>query len=308
MSKRILIIGADGMLGQALSKECRQQGHHVFCSTRNNPALSFDLLHPEHFPALLDQAAPDIVINAAALIDLSYCENNPDISHVVNGEAVCVMANACHQRDIMFVHISTDHFFTSDGPKPHSEDAPMHLLNVYAKSKAHGEACAAPYAKSLIVRTNITGFRGKENAPTFIEWAVNALRGDDPINGFDDFYTSTIDTVSFSRALLDLISHNTYGLINLACSEITSKYEFLKALAKAMPDAKAPILKASVSSLLPKRAESLGLDVAKAENILGRSLPDAQQVITNLLAQEKSFANDEKIHKNKRLNQNEGER
>lgn len=308
MAKRILIVGADGMLGQALSKECRQQGHQVFCSTRNAPELSFDLLHPHDFSALLDQVHPEIVINCAALVDLSYCEGHPDISHAVNGEAVCVMTQACNQQNIMFVHISTDHFFTGDGPKPHDEDAPTELLNAYAEGKAHGEACAATYAKSLIVRTNITGFRGRDDKPTFIEWALSALRANDTINGFDDFYTSTIDAVSFSRALLELISHETYGLINLASSQATSKYAFLKALAKAMPDAKAPIIKATVKGLLPRRAESLGLDVAKAENILGHPLPDTQQVIMNLLAQEKSFANEEKIHKNKRLNKNEGER
>jgi len=296
------------MLGQALFKECCLQGYDTYCSTRDSATLSFDLLHPHNFSTLLDHCHPDIVINAAAVVDLSFCESHPKVCFTINGEAVCVMADACNARDIAFIHISTDHFFTDDRALPHSEDAPMQLLNSYAKSKAHGEACAAPFDKTLIIRTNITGFRENGNKPTFIEWAVNALRKDEPIQGFDDFFTSTIDTVSFSRALLELAEKNTYGIINLASRDVSSKYDFLQALSKAMPDAKAPILKGSVAGLSPKRAESLGLDVHKAQGILNQTLPDLQQVITNLLDQEKSFANDQKIHKNNRLNANEAER
>ncbi len=73
------------------------------------------------------------------------------------------------------------------------------------------------------------------------------------------------------------------GILNLACSEVFSKKEFIEAYAlRNRYDLKAMIV-GSVKSLPgPSRAESLGLDVSRSEMLLGYPLPGLAEVAESL--------------------------
>ena len=183
------------------------------------------------------------------------------------------------------VQVSTDHFFTGDGARPHAEDSPVALINEYARSKYAGEAFARTLPGSLVIRTNITGFRGWPGQPMFAEWAVDAILGRKPLKLFDDFYTSTIDVDAFSRLLFELVDLEAAGLINLASQTVSSKLQFIRELAAALGVQLDWAQVSSVRDLPTARAESAGLDVGKAERLLGRSLPTLQDVCGALVSQ-----------------------
>jgi dTDP-4-dehydrorhamnose reductase len=153
------------------------------------------------------------------------------------------------------------------------------MLNEYGRSKYAGEQFALTGTQSLVVRTNVTGFRGDPSRPTFVEWAIKEIESGRPMELFDDFFTSTIDAPSFASALLDIISLGHEGLINVASSEVASKEEFILALARAINAERPRYQTASISGLQPPRGGSLGLDVSKAEGLLGRRLPILQEVV-----------------------------
>ena len=217
------------------------------------------------------------------MTDLDRCERELDAAHRVNAEAVGVMAQACARPGISLVQVSADHFFTGDRDRLHDETAPVHLVNEYARSKFAGEALAMAAPKALVVRTNVTGLRGWPR-PTFFEWAVDALRHRKPMVLFGDYFTSTIDTGSLARAILDLVDRKASGLINVAAREVASKRQFMEALAQVMGMKLDWAAEGSVRSLSVRRAESLGLDVSRAESLLGYQLPDFRTVIERLVA------------------------
>ena len=75
------------------------------------------------------------------------------------------------------MYVSTDHYWQGDGRLLHAEDAPIQLVNEYARSKHAGERFAlSGSGPSLALRTNIVGVRGWKGRPTFAEWAVGAIR------------------------------------------------------------------------------------------------------------------------------------
>jgi dTDP-4-dehydrorhamnose reductase len=280
---RILLVGATGLLGQALDREAQARGHAVLGAARKGAAYTVDLVDAAATGALIEKTAPDLVINAAAMTDLDQCERELDAAHRVNAEAVGVMAQACARPGISLVQVSADHFFTGDRDRLHDETAPVHLVNEYARSKFAGEALAMTAPKALVVRTNVTGLRGWPR-PTFFEWAVDALRHRKPMVLFGDYFTSTIDADSLARAILDLVDRKATGLINVAAREVASKRQFMEALALAMGIKLDWAVEGSVRSLSVHRAESLGLDVSRAESVLGYQLPDLRTVITRLVA------------------------
>jgi dTDP-4-dehydrorhamnose reductase len=281
----ILLFGATGMLGQAIAAAAARRGLGVIGVARHGADRALDLAIAGSLEGLLDELGPEMVINAAAVTSLDACERDPDLAYAVNARAVALMSAACRAASVPLVQVSTDHFYTGDRDRAHAETDPVALVNEYARTKFAAEAFAALAPGALILRTNVTGLRGWPGRPTFVEWALEALTRRAPLSLFEDFHTSTLDTASFAGALFELTDMGAAGIVNLASRTVSSKRRFVQGLAGARGLALDWDERASVRSLATKRAESLGLDVAKAEHLLGRALPDATQVCRTLVSQ-----------------------
>ncbi len=280
----ILLLGATGMVGQAIAAEARRRGLALVGASRHGPDRSVDMTDEDGLRALLQRVRPELVINAAALASIEACERDPRLAFRVNTAAVAPLVEHCRAAAVPFVQVSTDHFFTGDGATRHGEVAPVTLLNEYARTKYLAERFALVAPGALVLRTNVTGMRGRSDDPTFAEWALDALALRKPLRLFPDFFTSTIDAPSFASAMFDLVARRATGVVNLAARTVASKRAFVHELARALGvrlDWDEP---ASVTRLEPPRAESLGLDTAKAERLLGYALPDTDRVCRNLVS------------------------
>lgn len=280
----ILVFGATGTLGQALVKGAKNQGQIIKGVARRGADYDGDITDRRGVAALIKELRPTSVINAAALTDIGYCEQNYAAAEQVNAEGVAHLVEACRPKEIRFIQISTDHFYTGDKAKLHKETAEVSLVNNYARSKYAGEKFALTLDDALVVRTNLTGWRGWK-IPTFVEWAVSSLETGQPMTLFDDFFTSTIDAVSLADIILRLVpQRGVTGILNIAAGGAVSKRDFVLRLAQELriPPREQP---GSVKSLAVPRAESAGLDVSLCETILGEPLPKMEKVIGNLMAQ-----------------------
>lgn len=286
----LLVFGATGLLGQAIVAEAKRLGVQALGVARKGTDFDVDLTDAAQVAELFARVSPTRVINAAANTNLDSCEQDPGGTYLINARAVALIAEQCRTSGASLVHISTDHFFTGDGPRAHMEDSAITLVNEYARSKYAGEAFARNLPESLVIRTNITGFRGWSGQPTFAEWAVDAILNHRPLKLFDDFYTSTIDVDNFSRLLFQLFDTGAVGVINLASSTVSSKSDFVRELAAAFGIRLDWATVASVRDMPVARAESAGLDVSKAERLLGHSLPTLREVCSALVAQHRTGA------------------
>jgi len=281
----ILLFGATGMVGQAIAAEAGRRGRAVIGAARHGSDRSIDLCQADAITAAIHAVAPELVINAAAITSLDACEGDPGRAYAVNARAVAVMATACRAAGSGFVQVSTDHFYIGAGSRLHAETDRLTLVNEYARTKYAGEAFAHLAPGALVVRTNVTGMRGWPGQPTFAEWALDALMRRAPLRLFEDYHTSTIDTVDFAQALFDLLASGASGVINLAAGEVASKRRFVQALARSLGIVLDWDEPASVCELATPRAESTGLDVGMAENLLGYRLPRTDEVCRKLVMQ-----------------------
>lgn len=285
---RILVLGDTGMLGQALVREGRRRGLSMVGASRHSKDMAVDLNEDRSIAHVLSESRCGLVINTAAITSLDACERDPLRAYRMNARLPALLAHEAHRCGVVLVHVSTDHFFTGDKEALHDEHAPVQLLNEYARTKYAGECFALTCSGSLVVRTNIVGFRGKADTPTFVEWAMASLERKAPMTLFDDFYTSSLDVAAFSAALFDLLPMRPTGILNLASREVVSKRRFIERLADKLGLEHSHCGHGSVSELAgAPRAESLGLDVSKAEKLLGRSLPGLEEVLDNLVREYK---------------------
>ncbi|WP_019424725.1 SDR family oxidoreductase [Paenibacillus sp. OSY-SE] len=280
---KVLLLGATGMLGQSILKESRLRNIEIYGVARADSDLNLDILDDKDLVKAVLDVYPDVIINAAALVNLAECENDPGLAYRINARPVSILAKLAATTNAYLVQVSTDHYYQKNGAEKHTEDHPITLVNEYARSKYVGEMFALTAPRHLILRTNIVGFRNKTGSPTFVEWVIESLQQKKQICLFNDFYTSSISVSQFSKVLFDLIEKGTIGILNVASREVSSKKTFIEQMARkfgfSLDCAENGSLHMNSNFA---RADSLGLDVSNSEKILGYRLPELKDVIEDL--------------------------
>ncbi len=130
--KKVLLIGADGMLGGEL-RERLEKKYEVTGTTLQ----TLDITDREAVLAKAKEVNPYYIINCAAYTNVDGCEVNYDLANTVNGLAVSNIAEAAKENDATFIHISTDYVFDGklDIEKIYSEDMIPGPISAYGKTK-----------------------------------------------------------------------------------------------------------------------------------------------------------------------------
>lgn len=266
-----LVLGATGLLGPAVVGAMKARGYHVTTAARSKADLNFDIADLGALEAALRDCNPTAIFNCAAMADLALCEKDPLGAYAANARPLAALAAWSKSVKRPFVHVSTDCYFTGEGDALHDESSPVTLLHEYARTKFAGEMFALTAPRALVLRTNILGAK-----KGFARFAIDALKKGDGAF-FDDFYTSPLHVEAFAKAALDLANAKATGVVNLGARGCASKAELARGLSLRLGLDFSKAKTGSVAALSPRRAESLGLDVRKAEAILKYQLPGWEQ-------------------------------
>lgn len=280
---KVVLMGATGLAGQAINAELASRNLLVRTLARRNADILLDLTDANALRASLKAEAPDLVINAAAEVNIEKCEENRSYTWDINTRVVGIIQEWAEKNTRPFVQISTDHFFATGGSKAHSETEGVTLVNEYARQKYAAECLSLVSSQALVLRASIVGLRAWPEK-TFAEWALGAIQEDKEITMFEDAWTSSIDTRSFARALVDMIAiHEARGLYNLGTCEVYSKAQFINELASQLNVTLTKAQKGSVFDHFDNRATSLGLDISKAQELLNWKLPTLSDVVQQIV-------------------------
>ena len=277
----VLVLGATGLLGQAVMAALNAKGYRPLGAARSGTDFKVDISDRIALFRLLTRVDADAVINCAACVDLAACEADHDMAYRVNGAPAGVLAAWSLQTGNRYIQVSTDNYFDGDLPIKNDELALVSLMNAYAASKFSGESMAREAENSVIVRTNICGA-----SKGFGKWAIDNLLSQAPMKLFTDYYTSTLHVEDCADVLCDLLRSKYCGVLNVASSDVSSKFEFVSALAAAMDIELDWVTRSSVAELTPKRPRACGLDVSRVETLLGRRMPGLENTIERLIAED----------------------
>ncbi|MGB2401363.1 MAG: dTDP-4-dehydrorhamnose reductase family protein [Porticoccaceae bacterium] len=270
----IIILGSDGMLGREFLRLYGERAKGL--SRKDCDFTDFSVLNK-----LLDANKCSLIINCAAVIDISYIEKFEDKSFAVNALLPFNIAKYCSRRGCSYIHISSDHFYL-DEQKKHSETFPVSLVNKYAEQKFIAEQLVLQaYPKSLVIRTSIIGCKNLDGK-TFIEWILKTIKYEKEINGFYDAITSSIDINSFCINVEIACKKKLSGIYNIATREPYSKYNLIEAIISNLSLRDVKLNKKSVRSLTVKRANACGLDCEKFQKETGVVLPDMKETLTKI--------------------------
>jgi dTDP-4-dehydrorhamnose reductase len=277
---KLLITGASGLLGINLAMEA-MSGHNVVGVDRGKlmsppfPVIKTNFYNSRAFDPMLDSTQPDWVINCAALANLEECEKHPDQAKILNVKLPGELAESCAQRNIPFVHLSTDAVFDGTNDNAYTEEDEPNPLGVYSQTKLEGErAVQEANPQAIIARVNFFGW-SLTNRRSLGEFFVNNLSEGRNVNGFTDVTFCPMWVNHLAQTLLEMLAKDLHGLYHVVGAQAMNKYQFGVEVARTFGLRESLISPQSVesSSLTAKRSHNLWLSVHKLSTDLGHELP-----------------------------------
>lgn len=233
---KILVLGADGMLGHQLVASMRDRyevagtvrlaGHAYAPVAESLPDTLFGGVDIRDFSLVLnaiDVFKPDAVVNAVGIVKQRKEANDAIESIVINSLLPHRLSELCSLEGIRMVHLSTDCVFS--GLLGNYADNALHdARDLYGRSKSMGEVEGAG---TITLRTSIIGLELARKA-SLIEWFL-AQKGQ--IRGFTKAIYSGFTTLEMARIIEAVLttSKAVSGIYNVSSSPI-SKFTLLSEL------------------------------------------------------------------------------
>jgi len=235
--KKVLILGANGMLGSSMLKVLSKKNLELFSTTRSGEVFKesknfkFDATLDDINVILSKISGVDFVINCIGLISHKMNEHSTSDevrAFTLNSIFPFKLAIAGLASNSKVIQISTDCVF-SGKLGPYSEDSKHDANDIYGLSKSLGEVLA-PNVMNL--RCSIIG---NEQGTSFslMDWFLNQ-DSMIPVKGFVDHKWNGLTTLSFSKIVSGIILQDKFscGLHHLIPSNVVTKFELLALINK----------------------------------------------------------------------------
>ena len=170
---KILLLGKNGQVGWELQRALAPLAEVIALDSLGWGDFSGDMSQPQAIRETILKLKPNVVVNASAYTAVDLAESESELADLINHQTVKVIADVCHQEQILFVHYSTDYVFSGLGTQPFTETDVVAPLNVYGKTKALGEqAIIDSGCDHLIFRTSwVYAAKGKNFLKTMLNLA-----------------------------------------------------------------------------------------------------------------------------------------
>jgi len=219
--QKVLVTGANGMLGQDLCPLLEKNGYYVIKTDIDN----MDITNAIDVESVFSKENPDIVIHCAAYTNVDKAEEDIQTARLINSVGTENIAKSCAKKDITLVYISTDYVFQGNRKEPYYPNEERNPLNNYGLTKMEGELAVEKYCKKyFITRTAWSyGIYGKNFVETMI-----SLANKPELKVVDDQVGCPTWTVELSNGILKLLETKNYGIYHVCGSGHTSWYNFAK--------------------------------------------------------------------------------
>lgn len=167
---RVLVTGANGMLGRDLTAHLAALGHEV-----TGVDLETDIRDPQAIGRAVRSASPAMVVNCAAWTDVDGAEADEPAAYAINALGAANVATAARQAGAGIVQVSTDYVLPGVDPAGYAEDAPLAPVGAYGRTKLAGELavrCCHPDGARIARTAWLYGRHGRNFVDTMLSLAA----------------------------------------------------------------------------------------------------------------------------------------
>jgi dTDP-4-dehydrorhamnose reductase len=283
--KKVLITGANGLLGQKLVALLAGKADYQLLATAKGPNRiaktgktyyysELDITNPEEVEKVVSYFKPEYIIHTAAMTNVDQCETDQEGCTLLNVEATKYLIESAKKIDAFFIHLSTDFIF--DGTKgPLSETDIPNPISYYGQSKLQAEQLVqASELRWAIVRTVLVyGIVSDMSRSNIVLWVKKSLEEKKNINVVDDQWRTPTLGEDLAMGCFLIIQKNATGIFNISGKDMLTPYEMAIKTADFFHLDKSYITKADSSTFTQpaKRPPRTGFIIDKAIKELGYS-------------------------------------
>lgn len=220
--EKIMVIGASGMLGYAVSSYFKTNDYDVVEITR----AQFDIANDPIKKLELYMDGVGVVINCAGVIKPTIQNNTIENVLRINSMFPRNLAKLSDRMGIKCFHITTDCVYTGKKGN-YSENDYFDADDLYGLSKNAGEN-----KDCMTLRTSIIG---EENGKSrsLLEWAKSQAGKE--VNGFTNHLWNGVTTLYLAEVIETILTNNLYekGLFHIHSPNTVNKYELLQIFNRA---------------------------------------------------------------------------
>jgi len=279
---KILVTGANGLLGQCLVGLLLQEGYSMVATGRGPSRLpaataakcvyyDVDITDEWAVHELFVNEAPELVVHAAAMTQVDECQLHQERCEAVNVKATAQLVLEAEAMSRHFIYISTD--FVFDGQNgPYAEDDVQNPISWYGFTKVQAESVVETSEIAwTIVRTCLVYGDTPGGRSNIISWVKQSLEAGKAIKVVSDQWRTPTYVEDLARGILLVIQKNATGVYHISGRDRLSPYAMaLETAALAGLDASLiERVDASVFSQPAKRPPVTGFDITKAVTELG---------------------------------------
>ena len=228
---KVLLLGANGQLGQALKAEAAGFPALALISTGRSEV---DICDTASIRQAITRYQPQVIINCAAYTAVDKAEAEPAQAYRINRDGVANLAAQAARHNIALLHISTDYVFSGEQAHPYTEQDSPAPKSVYGASKLAGEQeLLQSGCKGAIIRTS---WLYSEFGSNFVKTMLRLGQCRKPLKVVADQCGSPTYARDLAAALLQMAAAAKQPLFNppqlwhYANTGITSWYDFACAI------------------------------------------------------------------------------
>ena len=234
MNKRVLVLGATGMVGHVVyiylnNLQKYEISNIVFKTKLNDSSIIVDVTKKETLENTIKKIQPDVLINCVGVL-IKGSNTNPADAIYINSYLPHLLSKVLNTTGGKLIQISTDCVFSGDKGS-YSESDFKDAIDTYGKTKGLGEVINN---HDLVLRTSIIGPELKLNGEGLLHWFLTQ-KGE--INGYTKSIWSGVTNLQLAKIIEIAIDKNITGLYHLTNGEKINKYDLL-VLAKKIFDLK----------------------------------------------------------------------
>lgn len=228
---RVLVTGCQGQLGQALLSLSGTTNIELL----GVPHLELDITERSQIDAVFKQLKPDLLINTAAYTAVDRAEIDTGSAYRTNCDGPRYLAEACNQKGIPIIHLSTDYVFDGELDRPYCESDVPHPLNVYGESKLAGERAVQQATERYIILR--TSWLFSEQPPNFVMTMLQLAKGNtEQIKIVNDQIGGPTSATLVAKLLLVMATRYSeqgdlnWGIYHFAGQPYCSWFDFAKTI------------------------------------------------------------------------------
>ena len=230
--KTVLFTGATGLLGRYFFKSPPASyklvgTYNKNSSIKNKDFFKLDITNKNEVLSLFKKVSPDIVIHAASLGNIDYCEAHKKEAEDVNVKGTDNVLYACRKIGAKIIFTSSNAVYDGEKP-PYSENSPTNPLDVYGKTKVKGEKLVEKSGVPFVILRLMTmyGWPEKGGRGNPAVWVIGEVKNKRKINVVSDIYNNHLYAGQAADAVWKVIKGNRKNEIyNIAGEDCVSRFE-----------------------------------------------------------------------------------